>query len=313
MIWSPLGAGLGAMCGIGLWMAIRSSPPMRRAGLDDRLAPYLADTPRQSRLLATTATTSSLGAVERLLGPTVKDLARHLDGWVGGAASVRRRLARAGGPLTLEELRVEQVLYGAVGLGVGLLLSLLAAVRGAHRSPVALLVLAGVFAVFGAMVRDHLLTRAVRRREARMVAEFPTVAEMLALAVGAGESPVSALERISRIAQGELPSEIRQVLADSRAGATLVSALEALATRTALPAVIRFVDGMAIAVERGTPLAEVLRAQAADAREEGRRALLEAGGRKEIAMLVPVVFFVLPVTVVFALFPGFYGLHLAVA
>jgi tight adherence protein C len=79
-----------------------------------------------------------------------------------------------------------------------------------------------------------------------------------------------------------------------------------------LPALVRFVDGMAIAVERGTPLADVLRAQAGDAREEARRALLESGGRKEIAMLVPVVFFVLPVTVVFALFPGFYGLRLAV-
>jgi tight adherence protein C len=69
---------------------------------------------------------------------------------------------------------------------------------------------------------------------------------------------------------------------------------------------------MAIAVQRGTPLADVLRAQATDVREMGRRTLLEAGGRKEIAMLVPVVFLVLPVTVIFALFPGFYSLQLAV-
>ena len=39
-------------------------------------------------------------------------------------------------------------------------------------------------------------------------------------------------------------------------------------------------------------------------REAGKRRLLEAGGRKEIAMMVPVVFLVLPVTVLFALFPG---------
>jgi tight adherence protein C len=45
-------------------------------------------------------------------------------------------------------------------------------------------------------------------------------------------------------------------------------------------------------------------------RESGRRQLLEAGGRKEIAMMVPVVFLVMPVTVVFALFPGFIGLSL---
>ena len=56
--------------------------------------------------------------------------------------------------------------------------------------------------------------------------------------------------------------------------------------------------------ERGTPLAEVLRAQAVDVREVSKRALLEAGGRKEISMMVPVVFLILPVTVLFALFPG---------
>jgi tight adherence protein C len=67
---------------------------------------------------------------------------------------------------------------------------------------------------------------------------------------------------------------------------------------------------VAVAVERGTPLAEVLRAQAVDVREAGKRALLESAGRREIGMMIPVVFFVLPVTVVFALFPGFYGLQL---
>jgi tight adherence protein C len=58
-------------------------------------------------------------------------------------------------------------------------------------------------------------------------------------------------------------------------------------------------------------VAEVLRAQAVDVREAGKRALMEAGGRKEIAMMVPVVFLVLPVTVLFALFPGFYGFSFA--
>ena len=67
---------------------------------------------------------------------------------------------------------------------------------------------------------------------------------------------------------------------------------------------MRFVDGLLVAIERGTPLAEVLRAQAADVREAGKRRLLEAGGRKEIGMMIPVVFLVLPVTVLFALFPG---------
>jgi tight adherence protein C len=33
--------------------------------------------------------------------------------------------------------------------------------------------------------------------------------------------------------------------------------------------------------------------------------VMEAGGKKEIAMMVPVVFMVLPITVLFAIYPGF--------
>jgi tight adherence protein C len=111
--------------------------------------------------------------------------------------------------------------------------------------------------------------------------------------------------------RGELARELARALADARAGASLVDALERMADRTSLAVLIRFVDGVAIAVERGTPLADVLRAQATDVREAGKRALLEAGGRKEIAMMVPVVFLILPVTVVFALYPGFFALDLS--
>ena len=66
----------------------------------------------------------------------------------------------------------------------------------------------------------------------------------------------------------------------------------------------RFADGVATAVDLGTPLAEVLRSQAQDVRDAGQRALMEEGGKREIAMMVPVVFLILPVTVIFAVFPG---------
>jgi tight adherence protein C len=64
------------------------------------------------------------------------------------------------------------------------------------------------------------------------------------------------------------------------------------------------VQGLVVAIDRGTPLAGVLHAQATDVRESAKRALLEAGGQKELQMMVPVVFLILPVTVLFALYPG---------
>jgi tight adherence protein C len=309
---STTGALLGLTAATGVLVAVRSSPPLRRVRLDDRLAPYLRDTPRPSRLLAQERSATPFPTVERLLGPWLADAARLVDRIVGGSASVRRRLEQAGLGSSVEHFRVEQVVWGAVGLLAGLALAVLATLRHTSTGPVPFLVLSAVFVLAGVLGRDQLLTGQVRRREARMLVEFPTTAELLALAVAAGEGAVGALERVSRLSRGELARELNRALAEARAGASLVAALEGMAGRTALPALARFVDGMAIAVERGTPLADVLRAQAVDAREEGRRALLESAGRKEIAMLLPVVFLVMPVTVVFALFPGFYNLSLSV-
>jgi len=85
-----------------------------------------------------------------------------------------------------------------------------------------------------------------------------------------------------------------------------------IADRTGLTSLSRFVDGIVVAVERGTPLADVLRAQAQDVRESGRRAVMDEAGRKEIGMMVPVVFLILPVTVLFAIYPGVAFLRLAV-
>src|SRR4051794_14035923 len=307
------GAALGLLAASGILVSVAASPPMRRARLEDRLAPYLRDTPRPSRLLDRSRAVTPFPTVERLLGPVLRGVASRVDRWVGGTASVRRRLDQAGRDMTVEQFRIEQVIWGACGLFVGLSAALLSAVRGSHRSPFAFLVLSVVLALGAVLARDRLLTHEVARRVERMLAEFPTIAELLALAVGAGEGASGALERVTRIANGELARELSRALADARAGASLVVALERMAARSSLPALARFVDGMAIAVERGTPLADVLRAQAVDVREQGRRRLLEAGGRKEIAMLVPVVFLVLPVTVVFALFPGFYNLSLSVS
>ncbi|MGN6127327.1 MAG: type II secretion system F family protein, partial [Humibacter sp.] len=70
------------------------------------------------------------------------------------------------------------------------------------------------------------------------------------------------------------------------------------------PQFTRCVDAVVTALQRGTPVVEVLRAQADDARETGKRQLLEQAGKKEIGMLVPLVFLILPVTMLFAIFPG---------
>jgi tight adherence protein C len=156
----------------------------------------------------------------------------------------------------------------------------------------------------GVLQRDRLLGAAVRRRREAITGGLPVVADLLALAVGSGESPAAALARVARTAHGPLADECGRACRDAASGTGLVESLEAMSRRVDVPAVRRFVDGVAIAVQRGTPLADVLRAQAGDARAEQHRDLLEVAGRKELLMLVPVVFLVLPTVVLVALFPA---------
>jgi tight adherence protein C len=162
--------------------------------------------------------------------------------------------------------------------------------------------IAGLLA--GVIGRDWFLTRQVAKREAAMLAEFPVFADLLALSVVAGEAPTDALVRACRLTRGELARDLNVALGQARTGTPLTTALTGVADRTSLEPFARFVHGLVVGIERGTPLAEVLRAQAVDVREMSKRALLEAGGRKEISMMLPVVFLILPVTVLFALYPG---------
>ena len=53
--------------------------------------------------------------------------------------------------------------------------------------------------------------------------------------------------------------------------------------------------------------------KAIDAREDAKRALIESAGRKEILMLLPLVFLILPLSVLFAVFPGIVMLKLGIS
>lgn len=303
-----LGALLGATAGLGIVLMYAGLPMHRKPDLNSRIEPYVRDAPVPSRLLSTP--TDRLN-VNRVLAPVLRKLGQLVDQVLGGATSVRVRLDRAGQPADLEGFRAQQALWGIVAMVLaGCYVSL--SFVGGDGSPVrAVLILVIAFSV-GVILRDQLLTRAAERREQQILAEFPAIAEMLALAVTAGEGAAAALERVAKLSTGELSGELARCLVDARSGSSLPDALQGLADRTGIPSLARFVDGVVIAIERGTPLADVMRAQAQDARDSSKQQLIELGGRRELAMMVPVVFLVLPVTVLFAIFPGLHVLNMSI-
>jgi tight adherence protein C len=304
------GAVLGALIAAGLLLVASRVAVIRRPQLALRVLPYVRDLPQVGRtptlrVVSSSPTTAAAG----VFGPLLRSAADAVERVLGGAASVRRRLERADLDKTVHEFRVEQVLWGLGAFAIAAAYGVFRGLRDPGSAGLSV-VLCLVAFVVGVLARDSRLTGQVTRRERRILAEFPTIAELLALAVAAGESPVAALDRVVRRSGGELSSDLGRVLAAVRTGEPVGEAFDRLAASTGLPLVARFAQGVAVAVERGTPLAQVLHAQAADVREAGRRELIEVAARKEVLMMVPVVFLVLPITVLFAFWPGVVGLHL---
>jgi tight adherence protein C len=230
------------------------------------------------------------GRLQRLLGDDGQDLAA--------------RLGAADSSLTPTGFRSEQATWGLAGFVAGITLGVVLTVAGRGVSPLVALIVALAFAAVGVVARDRSLSRAVEKRRLLARTEFPTVVDLVCLAVTAGESLRGALDLVAGSGRGPLAAELRLALRVARGGVPLADALKARARVLGLAPFDRFVGAVIAAQDRGMPLADALRAMAFDVREAEKREVIEAAGRKQVSMLVPVIALILPVAVVFAFYPG---------
>jgi tight adherence protein C len=243
----------------------------------------------------------------RQAGPLSTYLALLIPRWTDAPGAASRLLAGAGRSGGIPQLRMDQVTWGGSGLVIGALIAWWSIIRGA--TPVALVVLPALGAVIALLLLDRRISAQAKRRRARIEQQLPDIAELLAFAVAAGESIAPALHRVCSMVTGDLADELRVVVAEVATGIPLEVSLRSASDRMGAPSVERFVDGLIISLERGTPLVAVVRAQASDARTVQQQSLMELAGRKDVIMLIPVVFLILPTVVAIALFPGLRGLQ----
>ena len=300
-----IGALAGGLAACGGLLVISGVLARRPMSLAHRVGPYLAGPSTAASARDDAGVRRDTSTLGRIYGPIALLVARRIQTWLGHEDEIRRRLVAAGRhEASALDHRLSQVVWATASTGIAALALMLLATTSGAVSPVAGLVLLVVGGLMGALSCDRALTREVTRRRAQVRAGLPAVADLLALAVGSGESPAAALDRVGRVARGPLADECRRACADTASGVSFLDALDGMAERVDIPSVRRFVDGLSIAVGRGTPLADVLRAQAGDARADLHRSLLEIAGRKELLMLLPVVCLVLPTVVLVALFPA---------
>lgn len=221
--------------------------------------------------------------------------------------SVKSRLVELGRTPTwgYENFRIKQFTLLGIALLTTLILELL--------TRFSLIFLIIIFAIEGAFVylytEKHLSSQVKRYRE-QVDAEFPALLEMLVLAIAAGETPIGALHRISSRAKGPLAEHFSLVVNEVSRGETFESALDSLGARLHSISLRRFIDAVVISISRGAPLVEVLQSHLQEARANQRNLVLGAAGKAEMSMMIPIVFLILPISILFALWPSLSGLNL---
>ncbi|HEY7137977.1 MAG TPA: type II secretion system F family protein [Acidimicrobiia bacterium] len=147
-------------------------------------------------------------------------------------------------------------------------------------------------AVVGRVARG-LRARARDGREAeRLGRELPLLADLLAVAVGAGATPYLAVQAASRWAPPRCAARLRALMHSCRLGVGFDVALAELGTST--PSLRPLTDTLAVSERTGAPIGPALARLADDARASTRRHAEARARTVPVRLLFPLVFLVLP-------------------
>ncbi len=222
--------------------------------------------------------------------------------------NVQSRLMRIGRENSYDQFRVAQASYSLLSAGITWLISFFLA-----SDFILATLFCGLVGVGAFVLIDWNLTREVKQYRVDIESEFPAIIEMLTLALSAGETPMGAMSRLSVRSNSHLGREFAEVVLQVRQGKAFHVALDDFGRRVDSPVIRRFVDALITAMLRGAPLIDVLQRHAAEARQIQRNFLMDKAGKAEMSMMVPVVFLILPVSILFALWPSVTHLNLFAA
>ena len=144
----------------------------------------------------------------------------------------------------------------------------------------------------------------MRRRVNTDAGQVAVIASVIALGLRGGLTVAAALELALVSASGRVADYLRQVLSAIDLGAPTARTLSEAASGSKSPPVEELLNKLHISSELGSGLAEQLDDLSASLRQQVATERLARSTASETKMLLPLVFLILPVTVVFALYPS---------
>lgn len=200
-----------------------------------------------------------------------------------------------------------RIAAGAAGAVVGVLLAQGDLFLTGTTRPWPILAILG--AATGVLVLNMRRSTNRQRRSRRLRFELPVVADAIALHVIAGESVVTALERYCDGSEGVAADELHRTLQAHRSGVALSDALRAAGTETGHADATRLYSLLGQAHVTGGRLSDALTELARDLRAGLERDVSAEGGKRALASYGPILALMVPVALLFLLYPTLVGLR----
>jgi tight adherence protein C len=224
----------------------------------------------------------------------------HLKLWRKQSADdISAQLRRAGAS---RRLTAEVFMAGRVMVAVLAVLAGFALGSGGRA-----FVVATFFGFAAVYLPSFLLSKKAAQRSDRIDGELPHFVDQLAIAIEAGMGFDAALSHLVDATGGPLGEEIGRILTELRVGESRRSALKRFAERVGSDNATAFANAVLASDQLGSPLAGILRAQAADFRHRRQMNAEERAQKAPVKMLFPIAIFILPVMFVVILAPAFLG------
>ena len=143
-----------------------------------------------------------------------------------------------------------------------------------------------------------------QRREKAVVRALPVYLDFITLAVEAGLNLTGAMQQaMQKGPAGPLRNEFSTVLRDLRSGVSRGEAMKRMAERLDIPDVTSFVNAMVQAERMGSSMANVLRVQAEQRRNERFQRAEKQAMQAPVKLVFPLIVFIFPVTFIVLGFP----------
>lgn len=136
------------------------------------------------------------------------------------------------------------------------------------------------------------------------------IASLMAVASESGLGLVASIDVSTENARGEVAKKFQRIISSLELGGNLFDELEKLRSQSKVPALVELAIKLQVSLQFGTPVSEQLSALTRTIRQRIAQQELTESTKRESLMLLPLVFLILPVTVLFAIFPALKYLNL---